>query len=178
MVSDRYLKLISQSTSNLVYIFAGWVFVLNHLGPILAFWWPLIIKMVVSDRYLESISPNPLQIWRLYLSLECAEMIQFWATSTQWHRPNFGPPVIQKWLKLVVSDPLWHKKRRICFKHGRRTGYKSPQKFFDFLPCCLNFGPLVAISVLSFPLIRPQTETYILWCLVNSNFGNTLKLKF
>ena len=43
-------------------------------------------------------------------------------------------------------------------------------------PCWLNFSLLVAISVLSLPLIRPQGQRCILWCLVSLNKLSNKKL--
>ena len=99
----------TQSNSNLVYTFLGWVFqidpLLGHDGQILALWWP--------NNNLNWWFPTV--FWKSILTIQfklgfytCWSSVHIWsAFEPRW--PNLGPLVATKWLKMVCFRPLSEK---------------------------------------------------------------------
>ena len=139
-------KVFIQSNSNLACTLIVWVFridsLLGQAGQNLALWWPkndwkwwfptIIWKSIHAIQF-------KLGVYTYWLS------VQNWiAFGPCW--PNFGPTVVTKRLKLVVSV-IWKTIQTIQFKLGVYTCWVSFHNWFDIGTCWPNFGHLVAKKI-------------------------------
>ena len=132
-------KVFMQSNSNLVSTLIVWV-----------------LRIVVSDYYMEKYSCSAIQTWCVLLLDECSEMICFlvtlatyWVSVENWFtfapcRPNFGPLVATKWLEIVVSDHYLEKYPRNPIQTWCVHFLGECWELIRFWARLPNFGPLMA----------------------------------
>ena len=116
-----------------------------NFGPLVA---TKLLKMVVSDHYLEKYSHNPIQTWCVHVLDDCSELIDFWATLAKFW-PSCGQKNDRKWWFPTViwkSTIMWNNDYSINFKHGVHTGW-GLHKWSHFFTHRPNLALLVATSV-------------------------------
>ena len=95
-------------------------------------------------------------------------IVRFWATLAIFVALYWPQNYWKWWFPIFIwkSTIIWNNDYSIYFKHGGHIGWMSLHEWFHFLLHRPNLAPMVAISVLPFPLVRLQAGTCILWCIV------------
>ena len=141
-------KVFTQSNSNLWCTLVGLVFridsLLDHVGQILALWWPqnyrnwwfvtVIWKSVLAIQF-------KLGMYNYLVSVK-----KWFALGQRW--PHFSPLVANKWLKMVVSDRYLKKYSCNPIQTWCVHSWVSVQNRFAFGPCWPHFDPKVATNSL------------------------------